>query len=100
MTYQAIILKLLRETPENWFYSHQLGKVNTKWGWIGSSGERRACELAEKGLIEVRHQGKYAEYRAKKPKILEYKVSDGRVIQQLELFAAVWNFQHGIAPGF
>lgn len=86
MTYSQIILNLLRDAPKNWFYSHQLGKVNTKWGWIGSSGERRARELAEEGKIDVRHIGKYAEYRAKKPKeVITYKI-EGREPLQVKMF--------------
>lgn len=66
----------------DWVPSFALSKVQTAFGWIGSSGERRARELAEdalKGLsheykgtlykVERRQNGKYAEYRVvSKPK--------------------------------
>lgn len=65
LTQKEIILKLLRENPDSWFPSYSLLKASTKYGWLGSQGDRRARELAESRTIEVRHQGKYAEYRAK-----------------------------------
>lgn len=56
----------------DWVPSYTLSKVQTKFGWLGSSGERRARELAEgqwheyKGVVytvERRQIGKYTEYR-------------------------------------
>ncbi len=66
----------------DWVPSFRLSKVQTAHGWVGSSGERRARELAEesvlgfpheyKGIlykVERRQNGKYAEYRVlSKPK--------------------------------
>jgi len=62
----------------DWVPSYSLSKVQTKFGWCGSSGERRARELAEDGaheykgiiyIIERRQIGKFAEYRVlSKPK--------------------------------
>lgn len=66
-----VVLRLL-ETRGEWVPSYQLIKVNTTHGWIGSSGDRRAREIAEDGYhemngvkyyIERRNEGKYAEYR-------------------------------------
>ena len=75
LTQREIILNLLR-SEDKWFCSYELLKVNTKWGWIGSQGDRRARELAEEGIIEVRHNGKYAEYHAHLPKLItEYRVN-------------------------
>lgn len=68
-----IIALHLFDMRGEWVPSYSLTKVNTKYGWLGSSGDRRARELAEIGnhivngttyFIERRKQGKYAEYRA------------------------------------
>lgn len=42
---------------------YKFNNVNTRYGWIGDSGSRRARELAESGDIQ-RARGKkgYAEY--------------------------------------
>lgn len=70
---KEIILNLLKESPGNWFPSYSLLKASTRWGWIGSQGDRRARELAEEGKIVVRHQGKYAEYKCKEPETSIYR---------------------------
>ena len=81
MTYREIILKLLRDNPDVWFQSHHLQQRDTEWGWLGSSGSRRARELAEEGKVEVRHKGKFAEYKAKSPEsITVYRTPDGHEI--------------------
>lgn len=81
MGYRQIILKYLRAHSDRWFASHDL---QSKWldgQWIGSSGSRRARELAEEGFIEVRHNGKYAEYHSMNPKsIIEYRLPDGTLV--------------------
>lgn len=70
MTQSKIILKLLENQPNKWFYSYELVKVSTKYGYIGLAGDRRARELAEKNIIDVRHNGKYAEFRHRgQPKV-------------------------------
>lgn len=67
LTQPEIILKLLREFPEQWFHSYELRGRSTPWGFCGHQADRRAREMAEQGTIEVRHDGKYAMYRAKPP---------------------------------
>ncbi len=62
MTQKAIILKLLTDEPERKFYSYELIKANTKYGWLGTSGDRRARELAEAGAIMREEKGGYAVY--------------------------------------
>ncbi len=64
MSYKDIILKLL-DDRKDWVKEYDLEKVNTNWGFLGTSGGRRARELAEVGMIERRISGKYAEFRAK-----------------------------------
>lgn len=90
MTQSQIIKSILKDEPNKWFPSYELVKATTKYGWLGTSGDRRARELAERGEIEVRHSGKYAEFRAKTvytppPKVMpEYRVE--RVSRPLSLF--------------
>jgi len=62
MTQKKIIEKLLTDNPERKFYSYELIKVNTKYGWLGTSGDRRARELAEEGVINREEKGGYAVY--------------------------------------
>lgn len=78
----------------DWVPSYELSRRETKWGWIGSSGERRARELAEGGehlldgmvyIMERRMHGKYVEYRVasiapKKPKFA-YVERDGAMVE-------------------
>lgn len=67
LTQSQIILKLLESKYPDYVYSYDLTKVNTKWGYLGLQGNRRARELAEEGTIEVVHDKKYAKYRCKLP---------------------------------
>lgn len=62
MTQKAIILKLLADEPERKFYSYELIKVSTKYGWLGTSGDRRARELAEADLVNREEKEGYAVY--------------------------------------
>lgn len=64
MTQQAIILKTLQDVND-WVPSYRLVKIDTEYGWLGTSGDRRARQLHEEGFIDRRHNGKYAEYRIK-----------------------------------
>jgi len=59
---KQIIMKLLAEQPERKFYSYELAKANTKYGWLGLSGDRRARELAEDGLVNREEKEGYAVY--------------------------------------
>ena len=72
--YKQIILQFLRKNPEKWFASHDLQQKWLDGKWVGSSGSRRARELAEDGTIQVKHTGAYAEYSAHPPiKVIEYR---------------------------
>ncbi len=64
MSYKQIILKVLEEYGD-WIPSWQFVSKHTPYGWLGKSGDRRARELAQAGLIDRRINGKYVEYRAK-----------------------------------
>lgn len=72
MTQSQIVLKILEEAND-WVVSYELSKVSTKWGWVGPTGDRRARELAENGVIERKHDKGYAWYR--KTPINDYKPS-------------------------
>lgn len=62
MTQHDIIKKLLSDEPERKFYSYELAKASTKYGWLGLSGDRRARELAEMGVIHREEKDGYAVY--------------------------------------
>lgn len=80
MGYKQVIIEYLRSNPNKWFASHELQQKWLNGKWVGSSGSRRARELAEDGAIAVRHNGKYAEYSAFAPvKTIVYKVN-GEVV--------------------
>ncbi len=86
MTQATIILKVLRDA-QNWVPSYHLQKVNTKYGWLGSSGDRSARRLAEGGLIERKQEGKYAYYRALEERTKTYNVmnNDGTIQKTITL---------------
>lgn len=74
-TYSQIIYELLNENPEDWHFSYELIAkwvvIKGKSYWLGTSADRLARDLAEKGLIERegREEGNfYAKYRAKQIK--------------------------------
>lgn len=73
LSYKQIILKTLEAEPTRYFYSYELEKVNTPFGWIGIRGSRDCRELAAKGLIEVNHDEKYARYRAISPEMVSLR---------------------------
>lgn len=95
-TQEEIVVRYLAARPGEWVSSYDLMKKETAWGWLGSQGDRRARELALKGVyelegtthyIERKHEGKYAEYRVAfskaKPRY-EFRevVRDGEIIRQ------------------
>ncbi len=51
LTYEEIILHVLNDA-EVWVVSHQLEKVDTPWGWIGTRGSRTCRDMETRGLIE------------------------------------------------
>ena len=87
LTQKEIIQRHLKNNPDTWFKSYELGKANLGGYWIGNSGERRARELAEDGLIDVDHtRSKFAEYHFKSSlyKKVQYTLADGRVLNFVE----------------
>ena len=76
-TQKDIILNVLRE-KQDWIVSHQLEKVSTKWGWLGTSALKRCRELEVEGKIEKKMEGGYVWYRGFAPRlIIEYRTPDG-----------------------
>lgn len=64
ITQKQIIINLLRE-KNDWTPLWDLIKVNTKWGWLGTSARTRVQELTREGKIEHKFVGKYSYYKAK-----------------------------------
>lgn len=62
LTQREIILNVL-EDAKDFVPSYNLIKTNTKWGWLGTSADRQARELAEEGLLQRKREGKYTYYR-------------------------------------
>lgn len=60
LSYSDIILKVLADEPNRKFATWELMMKQTRYGWIGSSGEVRARNLAEKGKINRDSSGQYA----------------------------------------
>lgn len=79
MTYSEIILKVLADS-DDWIPSYLLRGVDTEHGWIGTSGDRRARELAEAGLIRVRVNGKYAEYHSKEETMKQLTLDEKKAL--------------------
>lgn len=64
MTQQEIILKLLA-AKNDWIPSYNLIKVNTEWGYLGTSADREARKMAENNDIDRKRDGKYTYYKLK-----------------------------------
>ena len=65
-TQAEIIKKMLDQSPDP-VPSWALQKVNTPWGWLGTSAARIARKMAEAGEIERRRIGKYVYYANVEP---------------------------------
>ena len=74
ISYQQIIINVLALKAGDWVPSHQLEKADTKWGWLGTSGTRRARELAE-----LDNNGKpiHVVYLSNDPFVIESKDFNG-----------------------
>ena len=64
LSYKQIILKLLSQTE--WLPAYKLEKENTPYGYLGTSGSRRARELAKEGKLETKYENGYVFYRLKR----------------------------------
>ena len=61
-TQKQIVMFTLKEAKD-WTPSHQLQKIQTKYGWLGTSGDRVARKLAEEGKIERKMINGYANFK-------------------------------------
>lgn len=87
ITQKDIILNVLRE-KQDWVVSHQLEKVSTKWGWLGTSALKRCRELEVEGKIDKKMEGGYVWYRSYAPKLItEYRTPDGTLIHTSKEYA-------------
>jgi hypothetical protein len=66
---KEIILQALEDKnfqdQDGWVVSWKLIKNETPYGFLGTSGDRQARSLFEEWLVERKHIGKYAYYKAK-----------------------------------
>lgn len=62
MTYKEIIIKVLEESGD-WIPSYKFVNARTDYGWLGKSGDRRARELFNAGVIDRRINHGYVEYK-------------------------------------
>lgn len=67
MTQSAVILRYLKNLRDfggdGWVREGSLCSKETQWGFIGYQGPRRTREMVEKGLLDRRMNGRYAEVR-------------------------------------
>lgn len=62
LTQRQIIFRYLRSLTHE-VLSYDLQKVNTPFGWLGTSADREARRMAEEGILLRSKQGRYAVYR-------------------------------------
>jgi len=66
--YSQIIQEYLNHRYPDWVWSYEMIAKHTPFGWLGTSADRIARDMAREGLIERegREEGNfYAKYRAK-----------------------------------
>lgn len=81
MTQKNIILNFLRDKGI-WVPSFDLQKVTTIYGWLGTSADRQARQMAEDGLISREQRGKYAYYRSNEVKEFGKQDQGWRVLKK------------------
>lgn len=62
-THRTILRVLEKQGKEAWTPSYELQKVETPWGWIGTSGDVRCRELERAGYIKKKKIGPYTNYQ-------------------------------------
>ena len=82
-TLKQIIVKRLEEVND-WIPGYDLEKVNTRFGWLGTSSTRRCRELFNEGKILRKISGKYVYYKSLEVKYETYRVQ-GMPDQQVKL---------------
>ena len=61
-TTQAKIIQNIVYNSKDPVPSWGLQKINTEWGWLGTSADRIARKLAEDGVLNRVRRGKYVYY--------------------------------------
>lgn len=49
----------MEANPKRKYYSYELQKVQTPYGWLGSCVDRTLRKMAEKGILNKERSGKY-----------------------------------------
>lgn len=72
----------MKSRPNQWFISHELCQRELDKGWVGTSGIRRAYDLADAGLLDKDKEGNEVKYKYKPQKVeqVSYEIveRDGR----------------------
>lgn len=69
MTQKAILTKLFEDNPDKKFFTYEMQKVETKYGWLGSQADRIARTLFKEGVLDREPRGQYEVYWLKNPKM-------------------------------
>lgn len=64
-TQEELVTQILKEHGKDWTASWELVKVKVGEHFLGTSGDRAARRMAERGDIERKHEGNVAYYRIK-----------------------------------
>lgn len=81
MSQKETLLKVLYDDPNKWWYSYDLIKANTKYGWLGTSADRVARRLAEDNLIEKQEKGQFIQFKVNPLAPVDIWRVDGRIIK-------------------
>lgn len=57
-----IIIKLLSEDPSRKWFTYDLQKTQTKYGWLGTQADKRCRELRAEGLLKSEPDGQYEKF--------------------------------------
>jgi len=75
MTQKQILINYLQESGK-WIEGFKLRGFPTKWGFVGSQGDRRLRELAHEGKIDHKIENGFSFYRAKPKTFKTYHILD------------------------
>lgn len=68
-TSEEIVLKILEEQPDKWFYTWDFAGF-TKWGFLSHATHATLRKAEQKGLINKSYVGKYVVYTYKNKETL------------------------------
>ena len=58
LTQEQIIRRVIASDSRNLVPSWAIQKVNTDWGWLGTSADRTARKMAEQGKLHRTYKGR------------------------------------------